>query len=77
LKGVKVHLRKPLEVETRASFSKEANVGPVAGGLMPKLGLAPFNTRKRHPFIWCCDNCLHKGWTRTYVLKFCFLPFIV
>ena len=69
-----MHLRDPQVVDFRAKYEKVA--GP-SGGALDKMGLNAFSTLKRHPFIWCCDNCLHKGFTRTYVIKYCFLKEII
>jgi hypothetical protein len=74
LKGKNVHLRDPEEVDFRAKYEK---VSTPSGGALDKLGMNAFATKKRHPFIWCCDNCLHKGFTRTYVVRYCYLKEII
>ena len=68
LKGKNVHKRAPLKVKTIGSYSKFS---------APGLPNQTFSTKKRHPFIWPCDTCLHRGFTRTYVAKINWLKQII
>ena len=36
-----------------------------------------FLTKKRAPFVYPCERCLHIGFTRTYRLKKCFINEII
>ena len=71
LVGKDVHLRAPLKTNTIGSYQKKntgssGSVNPFTAIFMKDM---TFGTKKRHPFVWPCDTCLHRGFTRTYVIR--------
>ena len=82
LKGVPMHIYTDVQTKSSGKYSYKMNVDPKSRvGKFKKLNMfcrdKTFKTKRRAPFEYPCEQCLHIGYTRTYRVQVCWINELV